>query len=122
MPLISLVLATFTALLHVGIFVLESVLWTRPDVWQQFGVKSQADAEVARPLAFNQGFYNLFLALGLFGGLILGGSAGHGVVVFCCLAIVGAALVLATTGKAYLRPAFIQGILPALALLAAVIW
>lgn len=60
----SLVLASLAATLHVGIFVVESVLWTRPVVWRAFGVRSQADAQTTRPLAYNQGFYNLFLALG----------------------------------------------------------
>ncbi len=35
------------------------------------GSASQADADVIRPMAFNQGFYNLFLALGVIGGLLL---------------------------------------------------
>ncbi|HEY5857073.1 MAG TPA: DUF1304 family protein [Aldersonia sp.] len=56
------------------------------------------------------GFYNLFLvALGIFGGLIVGGSGGHAVVVFCCLCIVGAALVLVSGGAKYARAAAMQG-------------
>ena len=64
MILASLVFAFVAALLHVYIFVMESVTWTRPATWKRFGVASQADADTTRPLAYNQGFYNLFLAAG----------------------------------------------------------
>ena len=100
---------------------MESVLWTKPAVWQRFGVASQVDADTVRPMAFNQGFYNLFLAVGIVVGLIIGGSAGYGIVIFACLSIVGAAFVLATGGKKYLRPAFVQGITPLVALVLAAV-
>lgn len=115
-PVLAQIFAALAAVLHVVIFVFESVVWSKPSVWKRFGVASQADADVVRPMAFNQGFYNLFLAVGIFVGLILGGEAGDAIVVFACLSIVGAAFVLATGGKKYFRPAFVQGITPALAL------
>ena len=59
------VFAAIAAAIHVAIFVLESVLWMRPSVRRIFGVRSDADAAAIRPMAFNQGFYNLFLALGV---------------------------------------------------------
>ena len=75
MPVAAAVFAALAAVLHVLIFVMESVLWARPQVWRRFAVPNQSDADVLRPMAFNQGFYNLFLALGIFGGLIVGEPA-----------------------------------------------
>src|SRR5690606_41805908 len=56
--------AGIAALIHVYIWLLESVLWTSESTRRTFGVKSAADAETLRPMAYNHGFYNLFLALG----------------------------------------------------------
>jgi len=50
------------ALLHVGFFVMESVLWMTPRVRAVFGT-SEADAATGRVLALNQGFYNLGAAV-----------------------------------------------------------
>ncbi|WP_167675818.1 DUF1304 domain-containing protein [Rhodococcus sp. B10] len=122
MPILAQIFAALAAVLHVAIFVMESVLWTRPTVWKRFGVASQADADTVRPMAFNQGFYNLFLALGIVGGLIVGGSAGHAVVIFACLSIVGAAVVLATGGRTYFRAAVTQGVTPLVALVIAALF
>lgn len=122
MPVIAQVFAALAAALHVGIFVMESVLWQRPQVWRRFGLANQQDADVTRPLAYNQGFYNLFLALGIVAGLIVAGTGGGAVVVFCCAAIVGAAVVLASTGTRYLQAALIQGVAPALALVTAALF
>lgn len=113
--------AAVAAALHVFIFVMESVLWSQPKVWKRFSVANQAEADLLKPMAFNQGFYNLFLALGIVVGLIIGGSAGHAIVIFACLSIVGAAAVLATGGKQYYRAAIMQGITPLIALVLYVI-
>lgn len=118
MPVIAQVFAALAALLHVAIFAMESLLWTRPQVWKRFGLTSQQDAEVTRPLAYNQGYYNLFLAIGIVVGLVIGGVGGHAIVVFCLVSIIGAAVVLGSTGAAYLRAAALQGVFPVLALLA----
>ena len=56
--------ALVAALMHVGFFYLESIVWSRPTVWSRFRIASQADADIVRPMALNQGFYNLFLGLG----------------------------------------------------------
>ena len=40
-------------------------------MFARFGLRSAEDAAIVRPMAFNQGFYNLFLALGIAGGLAL---------------------------------------------------
>ncbi len=119
--IIATVLAALAALLHVYIFVMESVQWTRPRVWRRFGVREQAQADVIRPMAYNQGFYNLFLAIGAILGIVLfwaGGPdapaeiAGRALTLFSLGSMAAAALVLLTTGAGYLRAALIQGTLP----------
>ncbi len=50
------------ALLHVGFFVMESMLWMTPKVRAIFGT-SEDDAATGRVLALNQGFYNLGAAI-----------------------------------------------------------
>ncbi|MDI6629933.1 MAG: DUF1304 domain-containing protein [Rhodococcus sp. (in: high G+C Gram-positive bacteria)] len=118
---VAQVFAAIAAALHVVIFVMESVLWSKPAIWAKFGVASQNDADVVKPMAFNQGFYNLFLAVGIAVGLVVGGSAGDAVVYFACASIVGAAIVLATGGAKYFRAAFVQGITPLIALILAAV-
>ncbi|WP_127819669.1 DUF1304 domain-containing protein [Microbacterium sp. CPCC 204701] len=113
--------AALAALLHVYIFVMESVQWTQPKIWRRFGVADQAAAETTKPLAYNQGFYNLFLAIGTVLGIVLflAGAdesgvraAGLALVLFSLGSMVAAALVLLTTGMKYLRAALLQGTLP----------
>jgi putative membrane protein len=111
------VFAAIAALIHVYIFVLESVQWSKESTRRVFGIRSAADAELMKPLAFNQGFYNLFLALGVAAGLILmltGGApeAGFGVAVFGLLSMVLAAVVLIASNPKLLRSALIQGAAP----------
>lgn len=108
------VFAVVAALIHVYIFVLESVQWTKESTRKVFGVKSEQDAELMKTLAFNQGFYNLFLALGVATGLVLlytGGAVqgGFGIVLFALSSMVLAAAVLVTSNPKALRSALIQG-------------
>ena len=121
-----LIAATVTVILavlfHLAAFVLESVLWTRPAVFGRFGVASAADAQTIRPMAYNQGFYNLALAIGLTVGLVLIHGEGDALVVGKSLVVFGSAcmalagVVLATTGRRYLRSAVPQFVPPALTL------
>ena len=71
MTTVAAIAAILAGLLHVMIFVFESVMWSRPTTWRRFGVRSQADADVLRPMALNQGFYNLFLGIGALVGAVL---------------------------------------------------
>lgn len=122
---ISAVFAVLAGLVHVYIFVLESVAWTSPRVRKIFGLSSEAEAQATRSLAFNQGFYNLFLAIGAILGviLVLTGSTATGwpLVIFACACMLGAAVVLAGTGRRYLNSSFVQGSFPLIALLFAFI-
>jgi putative membrane protein len=120
--ILATVFAALAALVHVYIFVLESVQWTTPRVWRRFGVADQAAADTVRPMAYNQGFYNLFLAIGAAIGLVLfwvGGDAhtvadvaGRTLALFALGSMVAASLVLLTTGRRYLPAALLQGTLP----------
>lgn len=89
MVVIGLVLAGVAALIHVFIFYLESIVWTGGLARKTFGLTA-ADAETTKLLAFNQGFYNLFLAIVTVLGIVFV-SAG--------LTAVGATLVFAGTGS-----------------------
>ncbi len=120
--IVAIVFAALAALLHVYIFVMESVLWTRPSIWKRFGLRSQDEANTIRPMALNQGFYNLFLAIGVFAGFVLlphPGLHAPGVVLilFCCASMVAAALVLVISNPRMVRAALTQGILPLIAVI-----
>jgi putative membrane protein len=126
MPTVTLVLAALAALLHVYFFFLESIAFRKPFAHRTFGVKDPAEVEILVFPMLNQGFYNLFLAIGTLVGVI--GSArgwepqGSTLVVFGCLFMIGAALVLVVAKPAMARAAAVQGGPPLLALLAALIW
>ncbi|MGP0224386.1 MULTISPECIES: DUF1304 domain-containing protein [unclassified Paenarthrobacter] len=119
MILASLIFALVAALLHVYIFTMESITWTKPATWKRFSLTSQADAETTKPLAYNQGFYNLFLAIGALAGIVAvwAGSpqVGWTLVFSSCGSMLLAALVLAASGRKYLRAAVLQGTTPLLA-------
>jgi putative membrane protein len=121
LAILATVFAALAAVLHVYIFLMESVQWTQPRVWKRFGVPDQSTADAIKPMAYNQGFYNLFLAVGTTIGLALfwtGGAgsvadvAGRTLVLFTLGSMVAAALVLISTGSRYLRAALLQGTLP----------
>ena len=120
--IVGSVLAAIAALIHVYIFVLESLTWTKESTRRVFGVRSAEDAELMKPLAYNQGFYNLFLALGVVAGLVmitLNGvaQAGFAVTIFALLSMVLAAGVLITSNPKMARSALIQGAAPLLGLI-----
>ena len=124
MVTVGLVLAGLAALLHVYIFWLESVVWTSPRAQRVFGTTPQ-EAAATRGLAYNQGFYNLFLAVVAVVGIVLV-AVGH-LAVGAALVLAGtgsmlaAALVLVLTDRSRARAAFSQGTLPALTVLALVL-
>ncbi|MEN0129246.1 MAG: DUF1304 domain-containing protein [Brevundimonas sp.] len=121
---LCLVLASLAALLHVAFFAMESLLYSRPAVHTRFGTRSE-DVEATRPWAFNQGFYNLFLAVGTLVGVALATAddptTGLALVLFGCGSMVAAALVLVVPQPQMARAAAVQGLLPAIAVVLAVI-
>lgn len=68
--------AILAGLLHVLIFVLESFRWTDPKTMRIFSIPSLEEAEATKEMAYNQGFYNLFLGvMALVGAVTV--LAGH---------------------------------------------
>lgn len=105
------------AVIHLFIFFLESVLWSRPSTWKRFGLKSQDEADIVKPMAFNQGFYNVFLAIGAGTGLVMLGTSNWGqggitLAIFACASMVLAAIVLITSSPKLARAAVLQGAAP----------
>ncbi|QOR70434.1 DUF1304 domain-containing protein [Ruania alkalisoli] len=117
MIIAGLVLTGVAALVHIVIFYLESIAWTGARARAVFGT-SEAEAQATKALAFNQGFYNLFLAIAVFTGMILfaaGQSAAGAALLFAGAGSMAAAsLVLAISSPDKLAAAMKQGILPAL--------
>ena len=116
--------AALAAIVHVYIFVLESVRWQHPETRKVFGTTEET-AAITQPLAYNQGFYNLFLGIGTAVGIALMGSTRDGgvaLVVFGVGSMLAAALVLVTADSSKLRAAVVQGLFPALALLSLLVW
>ena len=113
------------ALIHVYIFVLESVLWTTPRGRKTFGITSDVEAEMTKSLAFNQGFYNLFLAIVTGIGIVLfaTGTTGAGLALILAGAgsMVLAGLVLITSSPSKARAALVQLVPPALGIIALLI-
>ncbi len=121
---VALVLAGIAALLHVFIFYLESIAWTGERARRTFGT-SPEEAAVTRELAFNQGFYNLFLAVVTVAGiaLVAGGrlAAGAALLFAGVGSMVAAALVLFTTSPSKRAAALKQGTVPLLGVITLVL-
>jgi putative membrane protein len=109
------------ALLHLFIFWMESITWSAPGTWRRFGVRSQEEADTIAPMAYNQGFYNGFLAVGAICGIILLSSpglsqAGLALELFTTLCMVLAATVLVISNPRLARAALTQGAIPLIAI------
>lgn len=125
MTTVALVLAGIAAALHVFIWTMESITWKQPATWKRFGLESQADADTTAPMAYNQGYYNLFLAAVAIVGIVLVAAdrddAGWALVLAACGCMAAASLVLLSTGAGYARAAATQGTVPALAVVLAIL-
>jgi putative membrane protein len=128
-PALVIIGSTFVflaVLIHIMIFVMESVLWHKPRIQKTFGVRSETEAAIIKPWAYNQGFYNAFLAVGAATGLVLMGSlnlwpAGIALALFSALSMVLAAVVLITSQPKLARAAAIQGVPPLLGIIGIVL-
>jgi len=111
--------AIVAALIHVWFFAMESLWFMRPTVWRRFGLASQEEAEVVQTFAFNQGFYNLFLAVGVAAGLALVAmgdvAGGRAIVLFACASMIAAGIVLFRFNP---RGAVLQAVPPLIAVAA----
>lgn len=120
----ALIVAALAALLHVYIFVMESVTWTSPRTRATFGMSAD-EAAATKELAFNQGFYNLFLAIVSAVGIAAVAMGHSGIGAALILAGVGsmlaAALVLLISSPDKARAAISQGLFPLIAVVLLVI-
>jgi len=118
MVIAGLVLAGVAALVHVFIFYLESIAWTSARARAVFGTGTVEQAAAQQQLAFNQGFYNLFLAIAVALGIILyaaGQTAvGATLVLTGAGSMAAAALVLLLSSPDKASAALKQGLAPAL--------
>ncbi|OBB33113.1 epimerase [Mycolicibacterium peregrinum] len=114
----GLVFAALAAVLHVYIFVMESLTWTSPRTRATFGI-SEEEAQATKELAFNQGFYNLFLAIVTVVGIVAIGLGHNAVGAALAFAGVGsmlaAAVVLLASSPDKARAAITQGAFPLIA-------
>jgi putative membrane protein len=120
MIIAALVLAGIAALVHVYIFYMESIAWTSPRVRATFGT-SPEDARATKEMAYNQGFYNLFLALTTAIGIVFIASGadevGAALVFAGAGSMVAAATVLFVSSPDKRGAALKQGVVPLLAVI-----
>jgi putative membrane protein len=120
MVIAALVFAGLAALLHVYIFVLESLTWTTPRTRAVFGTTAE-EAETTKLMALNQGFYNLFLAIVSAVGIVAVALGYNGIGAALVFAGVGsmlaAAVVLLASAPDKARAAVTQGAFPFIAVL-----
>ena len=125
MIVVGLVLAGIAAAFHVYVFFLESLAWTGPRARRIFGVRSERAAEIMKPLAVNQGFYNLFLAILALLGIVffaLGSAVVGATLVFAgCGSMVAAGAVLVVSSPSKARAAALQAGPPLLAIAALIV-
>jgi putative membrane protein len=116
--------ALLAGLVHVLIFCMESLWWNTPRVRARFR-QTPEQAEATRMLAFNQGFYNPFLGVGIFAGFALMHlghySTAQTLLAWNCAFMLAAAIVLFVSAPGMRRGALIQGGAPLLYLVVAAI-
>ncbi|MCQ4365636.1 DUF1304 domain-containing protein [Mycobacterium gordonae] len=115
----ALFFAALAAVLHVYIFTMESLTWTSKRTRATFGTTVE-EAETTKLLAFNQGFYNLFLAI-VSGIGIAAMFTGHrdvgAALVFAGVgSMAAAAVVLLLSARDKARAAVTQGLFPVIAI------
>lgn len=115
----GLVFAGLAALLHVYIFVMESLTWTSPRTRATFGTTVE-EAETTKLLALNQGFYNLFLAvitgLGIASIVLRHNAVGASLIFAGVGSMAAAAIVLLLSAPEKARAAVTQGVFPVIAI------
>ena len=117
MTVLILIIAGLAGLLHVFIFTLESFRWEDERTRRTFGTTPE-QAATTRQLAYNQGFYNLFLALTAFAGVAMAfwPAVSTTLLAVSLGSMFAAAVVLASNDRTKLRAAAIQGGLPLIGL------
>jgi putative membrane protein len=121
MNVVAQILAVLAGLAHVAVFVLESLLLRRPQVYRLFLIRAE-DVAAVRLWAANQGFYNLFLAAGAIGGVVTlhagNATVGRTLALFACACMAAAGIVLFLTERRLWRGAIAQAVPPLIVLAA----
>ena len=124
LAVVGLILSGIAALVHVFIFWMESFAWTSPRARAVFGT-SETEAAATRELAFNQGFYNLFLAIAVLLGIIFVAAGqpavGNTLVFTGAGSMVAASLVLLLSSPEKASAALKQGVIPALGVISLIL-
>lgn len=118
MLIIGLIFAGLAIALHFFIFYLESFAWTTKAL-SVFGMTVEG-AEATREMAFNQGFYNLFLALMALVGIFVRPTslaAGNALLFAGLGSMLAAALLLFVTSPDKRSAAIKQGVFPLLSII-----
>lgn len=122
MTIVALVFATLAIALHVVIFWMESIAWAGPAARRTFGPASPEEVTATHDLAFNQGFYNLFLAvIGAIGivTFLAGNEQVGATLIFSGIgSMLAAALVLFVSNAPKRAAAIRQGLFPLLTVVA----
>ncbi|MEV5651032.1 DUF1304 domain-containing protein [Nocardia sp. NPDC052254] len=121
MTVFALICVGVAALIHLYIWVMESLTWTSARTRATFGITAE-EAAATREMAFNQGFYNLFLAIvaavGI--GFVAAGNRSVGVALIAAgagsMVLAGVVLLVSSPDKA--RPAAVQLVPPLIGCLA----
>jgi putative membrane protein len=127
------IFALLTAVVHITVFVMESLLFERPGVHLGVFAVPTRDVRPVKLWAFNVGFYNLFIGCGLVVGVIAwitgNNIVGQTLVIYLCIFTFLAGIVLFVSDRLGLsRPrgpgvigALGQSIPPLIALTAALL-
>ena len=119
MLVLAMVFTAIAALIHVYIFWLESFAWTAPQGLRTFRMSAD-QAQASKQLAFNQGFYNLFLAIVAAAGVLFLASdttsVGAALIYAGAGSMTAAGLVLWISSPQSARAALVQLAAPALGL------
>ncbi len=98
MIVVTWIFALLAALVHVLVFVWETILFERPGVHRGIFAIPTEDVRPVRLWAFNVGFYNLFLGAGMVLGVVAwaGGAEqlGRGLIIYLSSFMVLAGIVL----------------------------
>jgi putative membrane protein len=120
MDLVTQIFAMIASLSHIGAFVMESFLFRRPSV-QTFLLGKPEPAAGVRLWAFNQGFYNLFLAAGPIAYYAGHESVGRALVIYGCAFMACCGVVLFISNRRLWRSMIGQSGPPLIAVIAALV-
>jgi putative membrane protein len=113
MKIVCEIFVMISAFLHLIFFKFESIDFLKPSTLKRFNLTPE-EGKVVKVWAFNQGFYNLFLAIGLMASIALLNtnfmSSGIILAQFILLTMVGADVVLIISAPKSYKAGLIQAI------------